>query len=338
MRAEPDARTEGGMEAEKYVMEYLRNHQYAENYGNEEDGYALLAARQMYEITGDEDCFSFIKKYFDMFLSENGEVRNKSDADFLADWINGSRCLFFLCDKTGEEKYRKALEVMMEKLRRYPRCGCGNFVSQKERLKEVSADTLYRIQPFYMEYETVYDKKEKYNDIISQFENAQKMLYDDEKGLCCQAYDEEKGMPRMEDGEDQTHGFQVMSTAQYLAALVDTMDSMSIEIYEQYRKLQDMFKQALKGILEYRDEKSGFFMKKEAAESQSGVETDISGSALIGYCILKACHMGILLKEKYVDTGMEIVEKLSALEEPKKTGVFFLAYAQYLQMKKELEA
>ena len=47
--------------------------------------------------------------------------------------------------------------------------------------------------------------------------------------------------------------------------------------------------------------------------------------------------MGILLKEKYVDTGMEIVEKLEA-EQPEMTNTFIMAYAQYLLTKREAEA
>ena len=110
-----------------------------------------------------------------------------------------------------------------------------------------------------------------------------------------------------------------MDRVKYLTALVDTIDCMSIEIYEQYRKLQDMFRQALKDVLQYRMEENG-----------------VCENALIAYCILKACRMGIILKEKYVGAGMEIVEKLAEL--PEKTGVFVSACGQYLRMKKELEA
>ena len=140
--------------------------------------------------------------------------------DFTAEWVNGSRCLFFLYQETGEEKYRLAAENIMEELRGYPRCECGNFeyrflfisvfnfilrflnplsspiacfvyeeelrgyprcecgnfVYRKECLKKVSVDALYMLMPFYMEYETVYGKKEKYGDIIRLF--CRQLLHD----------------------------------------------------------------------------------------------------------------------------------------------------------------
>lgn len=86
----------------------------------------------------------------------------------------------------------------MNRLCDYQRCECGNFVYRGEQPEEI-LDALYRIQPFYMEYETVYGKKEKYNDIIGQFENAQKIMCG---------------------GGDRS----IRSTVQYLAALADTME------------------------------------------------------------------------------------------------------------------
>ena len=276
------------MDAANYRNGYFKNYRYRNEYGNYEDGCALLAAKQLYEVEGDEAYFSFIKDYADAFLSEEGGIRGDSPEAFSADWVHGSRILFFLHRVTKEDKYCKAFESVMNRLRAYPRCECGNFVYRGEQPEEI-LDALYRIQPFYMEYETVYGKKENYSDIIGQFENARKIM--------C--------------GEEERP---IRSTAQYLAALVDTMDNMSIQIYEQYRKLQDMFKETLKGVLEKRDAESGL--------------------------------MGILLKEKYVGTGMEIAERLAAVVKAsadkgcgtEEICVFFMAYGQYLQTKEEMEA
>lgn len=246
------------MEAENYGKEYLKEYQWGKAYGRYEDGCALLAAKQLYDATGEESCFSFVKNYMDDFLSEEGEIGSGMGESFSADCVYNSRLLFFLYDKTGEEKYRKAIETIMNGLRAYPRCECGNFAYRREQPEEQPMEALYRIQPFYMEYETVCGKKEKYNDIIKQFENAQEML---------------------SGGEDQ-----IRCTVLYLAALVDTMENMSIQIYEQYRKLEDIFKQVLKGVL----------------TNNGG---DIFENAIIGYCILKACRMGILFKRKVYRCG-----------------------------------
>lgn len=290
------------MEAENYGKKYLKKYQWGEEYGSYEDGCALLAAKQLYDATGEEACFSFVKNYMDAFLSADGGIGNCAADVFSADCAYNGRTLFLLYNKTGEEKYRKAIETVMNGLCAYPRNESGSFVYDRERPEEQTIEALYRIQPFYMEYETVCGKKEKYNDIMEQFENARKLICKGEKS-------------------------QGRSAVQYLAALVDTMESMSIQIYEQYRKLQDIFKETLKAVLINNDR-------------------DDFEEAMIGYCILKACRMGILLKEKYVGTGMEIVEKLAAKVEASEEAVygteavcaFLMAYGQYLQTKKEMES
>lgn len=301
------------MEAESYIAEYFNHYSWCKEYGDYGDGCALLAAKQMYDAGGNEAYFSFMKSYMDAFWPEQGGLRSGLPENFSADWAHGSRILSFLYLTTKEEKYRKALELVVDRLQVYLGDGSGNVVYQGEQPEEMMEE-LYKIQPFFMEYETVYGKKEKYNDIVMQFEKAQKII--------C--------------GEEER---QLRGTARYLAALVDTMDNMSIQIYEQYRKLQDMFCQTLKDVLGKRDAKSGLFGKDRGDGADKGI--DIFGSASIGYCILKACRMGIVLKEKYVDAGMEIVEKLAVkgkpFEDKEEICALIMAYGQYLQIQREME-
>ena len=93
-------------------------------------------------------------------------------------------------------------------------------------------------------------------------------------------------------------------------SLVDVLDNMSIEIYEQYRKLQDMYKLMLKGMLRYQDAESGMFYQIPDRSGVPGNYLETSGNAMIAYTILKACRMGILLREKYADLGFEMVEDI----------------------------
>lgn len=45
---------------------------------------------------------------------------------------------------------------------------------------------------FYMSYETRFGGKEHYNDIITQFQNVRKFLYDAKSGLYYHAFDESR--------------------------------------------------------------------------------------------------------------------------------------------------
>jgi len=62
---------------------------------------------------------------------------------------------------------------------------------------------------------------------------------------------------------------------------VDVIDGISFEIYEKYRTLTAVYKRVLKDAL---------------AEGEETPE--------LTYAILKGCNIGILLKEKYAETGV----------------------------------
>ncbi|MDE5597583.1 MAG: glycoside hydrolase family 88 protein [Lachnospiraceae bacterium] len=274
------------MEAEKYVNECFNFCCEQPKEWNYKTGVMLLGAKQMYEVTGEEKYFSLMESCLDALITQDGAIKNYPEENERIESISCGRVLYFMFDKTKDEKYRKAIDFVMDKLRECPRCECGNFFYQTEEPGEAWLDALYMTQPFYMEYETKYNKKEKYNDIINQFENVQEFLYNKKE-------------------------VQLRSVGRYLAALIDAMDNMSFEIYEQYRKLQDNFKLTLKSVVPCQD-------------------------ILISYCIMKACRMGVLLKEKYADSAMKMIENPGEdfTGDAEKTGIFLMAYSQYLQLKK----
>lgn len=66
-------------------------------------------------------------------------------------WIssNSGKLFYFLYDVTGEEKYRKAVETLMDQIRHQPRLTTGNFWHKLIYPFQVWLDGLYMGQPFY---------------------------------------------------------------------------------------------------------------------------------------------------------------------------------------------
>lgn len=300
------------MKAEKFMRDYLGRYTRCKEYWNYEDGCVLEGAAQMYGASGDAFYLDFMKDYMEYFVREDGSFDHFHPNRYNLDSMKGGRALLFLYEKTGEEKYRRAAEALMERLREHPRCECGNFYHKEIYPKQIWLDGLYMVMPFYAEYETKYDKKEKYNDIISQFENVQERMYDKEKGLCYHGYDEARVQFWADSQTGCSSSFWLRSMGWYLMALVDTAEGISVEIYEQYRKLVDIYRLLVKGMLGYRDKESGLFYQVIDKGGTEGNYTETSGSLMVAYSILKACRMGILLKEKYASVGMEILEAVMA--------------------------
>lgn len=153
---------------------------------------------------------------------------------------------------------------------------------------------MFAVYPFYMEYETRYHNKAEYAKIVRQL----LALAPSE-----QAYMEQTGW--------------------YLMTVIDVIDSMSREIFEHYKSLEEIFKKTIRNILA-----AGWnndFSKKE--------------SAMMGYSIVKACNLGVLNSEKYAEIGLSMIDGL--IKEPfdskdsERMGIAMMAYAQRLILSRE---
>lgn len=296
------------MSVENYFKDYLLRYQNYKSYWNYEDGCVLMGCRQMYEATQDRQYLDFILNYLKAFIDEDGIIHHYELEQFNIDSINAGKVLFYIYEITKDERYRKAIEFLMERLRKHPRTNDNNFWHKSIYPNQVWLDGLYMAQPFYMEYETKFHQKENYSDIVSQFCNVRKLMFDEKKQLYYHGYDEARIQPWCDKETGQSKNFWLRSMGWYLMALVDTIDSMSIEIYESYRELTSLLKEAVKGILQYQDPETKLFYQIIDQSQVEGNYLETSGSAMVGYAILKGCQLNLLSKEKYQQIGIEIVE------------------------------
>jgi len=263
----------------------------------------LNGCMQMYQAAGDRKYLEFITKYFGTVINEDGSI-NDSRSEFNIDRINTFRVLFYIHDVTGEEKYVRIIESVYGRLRELQQNTYGD----------------YRLFPFYMEYETRYNKKANYNDIVA--------------GLS--------------EGKKETDS--MAQSAEYLMTVIDVIDAMSIEIFEHYKTLEKLFKEEIKRHLPE-------WIRQADELAKGGEEGDFGRSReelipffTAAYAILKACRIGVLSKEKYEGTGLGIFDavmpkemfyledmELSEKETDKaaeNVGILMMAYAQKIMVQK----
>lgn len=297
------------MKFEQYARHHLETFVPGKRW-NYEDGCVMMGSIMLYRITGDTFYKDFVRDYVDRFVDEAGVIHQYSLEEYNIDSINSGKALYFLYEETGEEKYRRAIELLMDQLRSHPRTKSGNFWHKKIYPWQIWLDGLYMAQPFYMAYETKFHKKENYNDIISQFRNVRRFLFDEEKQLYYHGYDESREQPWCDPVTGCSHNFWLRAMGWYLIALIDTMDEMSDQIYEHYHTLKVLFQEAVKGILQYQDPETKLFWQVIDHPEVENNYTETSGSAMVAYAILKGCRMEALNGEKYASIGEEILMSL----------------------------
>lgn len=278
------------------------------NKWNYEDGCILSAAINMYRATGDEMYRDFVLKYMDAYVTQDGNILNYKPEDYNLDNIAPGRALIFAYDQTGEERFYKAVELLLSQLSKQPRTCEGNFWHKKIYPNQVWLDGLFMAQPFYIACDTRFGKKGAYLDICKQFQLVQDKMFNEEKGLYYHGYDASKSVFWADSETGLSANFWLRSIAWFLMALVETMEEMDQRVYDFYQPLMAIYKKGVKGVLNYLDADKKLFYQIVDGKDIQGNYLETSGSAMIAASILKACRHKIVLPEKYQDTAEAILE------------------------------
>lgn len=274
------------------------------------DGCMITAILRLYKMTEDKKYLDFADEFVSYFVNEDGSINTYEVAEYNLDNVRPACNLFALFDLTGKEKYRKAMENVMEQLRTMPRTGEGNFWHKQIYPNQVWLDGLYMAQPFYMEYERRYNKMSGCPDSFKQFVNVRRLMRDEKTGLYYHGYDESRSMYWANKDTGLSKNFWLRALGWHMAALTDTAEAMGEEIYYEYRTLQDYLKELSDALLNYMDKESHMFYQVVDKGEETGNYLETSGSALIAYAFLKGARLGYLPK-RFAAEGEKIFYGIS---------------------------
>ncbi len=275
------------------------------------DGCMITALLSMYDISGEDRYFNFAKAFVDYFVQEDGSIKTYDVHEFNLDNINTASNLFFLYDKTGEEKYKKALDLVRTQLDGMPRTKEGSFWHKNIYPNQVWLDGLYMAQPFYMRYETKFNRMENCQDVIHQFKNVEKYMRDPVTGLYYHGYDESRQMYWADPVTGLSKNFWLRSIGWFTLALCETAAATDETLYYEKRYLIGLLEKLCDALIPYQDESGMFYQVVNRADAP-GNYLETSGTALIAYAVLKAVRLGYI-SPRYASMGERafngIVEK-----------------------------
>lgn len=268
------------------------------------DGCMMSSLIEMYKTTKNKKYIDFVIKFVDYYVFEDGTIRGYDPLKYSTDDVCESRILFDLYDLTKNEKYSKAIELTYSQVKTHPRTKEGNFWHKKIYPNQVWLDGLYMMQPFYTRYQTLRNKKD-YADIVHQFQNVRKIMFDEKAKLYYHGYDSTKTMFWANKETGLSQNFWLRSIGWFTVGLVDVLDYMDEQMYDEYHSIKALLKEAIDGILQYQDKESKMFWQVPNYPNREGNYLEISGSSMIAYAILKGVRLEAL-PERYLQIGEDI--------------------------------
>ena len=82
----------------------------------------------------------------------------------------------------------------------------------------------------------------------------------------------------------------------FLVAMVDVLERMDEQLYNEYRGIMAMLKQTVEDMHKFQDEQSGMFWQVIDHPEAEGNYLETSGTALFAYAVLKGVRLGYLPK------------------------------------------
>ena len=263
------------------------------------DGCMITALLCAHELTGEKKYFDFAESFIDYYVDDDGSILGYSLERFNLDDINEGRVLFDLYEKTGKEKYKKAIFLLREQLENQPRTVTGNFWHKMIYPNQIWLDGLYMAQVFYLRFQKEFGGGD-YSDIVSQFQNVRKYMFDEKKKLYYHGMDCSKTVFWADKNTGRSESFWLRAIGWFLISLVDCIDYL--DDGDERRKLSEILAEAIDGIEQYADPETGMFWQVVDCGEREGNYLETSGSSMVAYAMMKGARLGVIDK-KYSEQG-----------------------------------
>lgn len=293
---------------ERYLRAYAEQFRKTDrNMWNYEDGCVLIGLRAMYQATGDNFYLNALRSFTDRYIEVDGNIRNYVAAEYNLDYIPAGCVLYTLYDKTCEPRYRKAIETLEEQLRHQPRTPCGSFWHKAIYPNQVWLDGLYMGLPFHANYAIRFGDESALDDIMLQFRNARKYLYDEKTGLYYHAWNETKDVFWADPKTGLSPNFWTRAISWYLMALADIYGMIPDNRTDLIDEMAALWKEAIDGMLRWQEKDSGLFYQLPALPNEKRNYLETSGSLMVAYSLLKGARLDVLTEPEYRAAGEKIL-------------------------------
>ncbi len=268
---------------------------------NYEQGVILKAIEQMWYATGDAKYFRHIQKGMDHWIDENGSHKDFHLEEYNIDHITPGTAMMTMYRVTGNEKYRKIVELLRSQMKTHPRTKEGGFWHKKIYPYQMWLDGLYMGEPFYAEYSAVFGE-DNWNDIANQFVWMEKHARDEKTGLLYHAWDES----RQQKWADKTTGRSphVWGRAMgwYAMALVDTLEFFPKD-HPRRAELIAILNREAAAIEKVQDKQTGVWYDILDMPDRKPNYPESSCSAMFVYALARGVREGYL-PDKYMKVAV----------------------------------
>lgn len=256
-------------------------------------GLMMTAHLRVAEQSGNDKFFKYAKDFADFMIDEDGTIKTYKKTDYNIDRVNPGKFLIELYKKTGEEKYRLAIEQLRDQMREHPRTSEGGFWHKKIYPNQMWLDGLYMGAPFLAQYAVEFNEPELFEDVINQFRLINKHTWNEEEKAFYHGWDESREQRWADPETGLSPNVWGRAMGWLSMALVDVLDFIP-EDHPQRNDVLEVLQNMAVAIEKHQDEESGVWWQVINQPGREGNYLEASASSMFTYFLLKATKNGYL--------------------------------------------
>ena len=260
-------------------------------------GLVLKGVEHVWRVTGDDNYFAYMQSNIDRFVQPDGTIRGYRIAEYNVDRLNTGKVLFALYARTGEAKYKRALDLLRLQLDTHPRTPSGGLWHKQIYPNQMWLDGIYMADAFSAQYASVFKQDANaFDDIAHQIVLIEQHTRDEKNGLLYHAWDESKQQKWADPVTGCSPHFWGRAIGWYVMAIADVLDYLPHE-HPQRATLIAILKRTLDAILRVQDTKTGVWYQVLDQGARTGNYLESSGSCMFVYALAKGARKNYLPAE-----------------------------------------
>lgn len=285
------------------------------------NGLVLMAAKRVYDQTGNEAYYQYVYDYPDTMVDAEGTIDTYDLEKQNLDMLKSGDVLLYVYEKTKEERFFKALSTLRKQLETQPRTSDGGFWHKKRYREQMWLDGLFMAEPFYAKYTSLFSKgkeaEKAYNDIVHQFDLIQKHTKDPKTGLLYHGWDASKAQAWANKETGTSPHFWSRAMGWYGMALVDVLDYLPKD-HPGHKRLVTYLNEFSEALLKVQDQETKLWYQVLDQGGREGNYLEATGSSMFAYTFAKGANEGYLPKSFLTvaaNVHKGIVNKLITVDE-----------------------
>jgi unsaturated rhamnogalacturonyl hydrolase len=258
-------------------------------------GVLLRGIEDVWRATGEDRYLSYIRANVDRFVGPDGTIATYRMDDFNIDMINAGKLLFALHSRTGDERYRRAIETLREQMRRQPRTASGGFWHKGIYPDQMWLDGVYMAAPFLAQYAATFGEADLFAEVVHQITLIHEHARDERSGLLAHGWDESGRQAWADPRTGRSRSFWARAIGWYAMALVDVLDLLPAAADR--ATVAAILRDTLDAVVRVQD-RGGVWWQVMDQGDRAGNYLESSASCMFAYALAKGVRQGHLPEQR----------------------------------------